>query len=270
MSNKTPAITVGGMIGLTFAGMGIWLLSRPTPERPPGVAAAYSPNKLMETTLPAPEQARPPAPTDFRQTIPAFRTITDTIAYDNPRRSQVEIAVFMEERATEESIRLLLNHLYGLAKKAGPFKYREHPNYILVRIHARKGQEWIAMGFQSAVSEFDIQISNELLKTVNDPSVVKFGFAEAERQMIFRDIVRIEDRAHYEAEQMYPFPMPKNDPSYTETGEKNQFTKQVDYATELMKQYRIELAESLDLTMEQLEEIGNEGVKNWWETPATR
>ena len=86
--------------------------------------------------------------------------------------------------------------------------------------------------------------------------------------MIFRDIVRVEDRANNEAEQMYPFPMPKNDPSYTETGEKNQLQKQLDYATELIKEHRAELATSLGLTMEQLQEIGREGMQNWWEIPS--
>lgn len=263
MSNKTVAIIIAGMIGVTFVGMGVWISSRSTPNNPPTVNKADSLHKTAETNLPVPEQAKPQPPK-----IPAFRVTTDKIAYDTVLRSQVAIAVFIEERVTEEGIRVLLDHLYALAKKVGPFKYREHPNYIDIRIYARKGQAHIAWGYESPSEQFNVRIRKQLLATVNDSPIVKLGLTESERQMIWRDIVREEDRAHRDAEEFYPFPMPKNDPSYTETGEINQLSKQLDYARELMKQYREELAESLGMTMEQLEKIGKEGMKNWWETPA--
>ena len=90
------------------------------------------------------------------------------------------------------------------------------------------------------------------------------------RQMIWRDIVRVEERARLESQVLYPFPLRKNDPNYLETGNDTQIRKQLDYASEMRKQYTIELAESLDLTFEQLEEIADEGITNWWETPPPR
>ncbi len=261
MSNRTIAIIVASMIGVAFLGLGLWVSSRSSP--PLDTSEASPPPANVE---PASSEERPKQTAEA--TIPAFRVITDTIAYDNPLRSQVEITVFMEDRVTEESIRLLLDHLYELAKKVGPFQYRQHPNCFDIRIYARRGQSYIAQGWKNPSSEFDVQIRKGLLATVNDPPTVRFGLNENNRQMIWRDIVRVEDRAHLEAKELYPFPMPRNDPNYTETGEKNQLEKQLDYARELMKQYRIELAESLGLTMEQLEEIGDEGVVNWWKSPS--
>ncbi len=266
MSNKTAAIIVASMIGITLVGVGVWLSFRSSPQRAPVLSDSNNQNTPAETALPVPVQSKlKPKPK-----IPAFRVITDKVAYDIPLRSQIEIAAFMEERVTEENLRFLLEHLYELAKKAGPFKFRQHPNYVFIRIYARKGQAHVAMGYETPSNEFDIQIRKELIATINDPPVVRFGLTESERQMIWRDIVRVENRSHREAEDLYPFPMSKRDPGYTETGEKNQKVKQLEYVRELKKLYQVELAESLGLTMDQLEEIGTEGSNNWWETPATR
>lgn len=264
MRTKAVAIIVASLIGIAFLGLNIWLRMRSDKSNPPVVS--YELNdaaKADAQVLPVGKRPEPETQAD----IPAYRVVSDRIEYDNALRSQIETSVFIEEHVTEDNLRSLLEHLYALAKARGPFQYRERPNYVFVYVHARQGQDWIAMGSGTATSKFKVQIRHELLATVNDPPVVRFGLTEAERQMIFRDIVRVEDRAYYEAEQLYPFPMPKNDPAYTETGEKQQLQRQSDYARELIKQYRAELAESLGLTIDQLEAIGNEGARNWWETP---
>lgn len=113
----------------------------------------------------------------------------------------------------------------------------------------------------------DVQIRKDLLATVNDPPSERLGLTEAERQMIFRDIVRMEDRAYRDAKAAYPVPLSEDDRNYTETGESRQYDKKTEYALELMEKYKAELAESLGLTREQLRSIGNEGTKNWWELP---
>ena len=249
MRTKAVAIIVASLIGVTFLGLSIWLSFRSDKSSLPVVS--YQPSDPAKADAQARPVGKRPEP-ETQADIPAYRVVSDRFEYDNPLRSQSEISVFIEEHVTEDNLRSLLDHLYAVAKARGPFQYRERPNYVFVYVHAREGQEWIAMGSETAASEFTVQIRHELLATVNDPPAPRFGLTEAERQMIFRDIVRVEDRAHYEAEQLYPFPMPENDPAYTETGEKQQLQRQQDYARELIRQYRAELAESLGLTIDQL------------------
>ena len=182
MSNKTAAVIIASMIGITFVGIGVWLSSRSTQRNPPRVHDAGSSKKPTGSTVTVPKPAKPrlskiSGPKARKQKIPAFRVISDDVKYDTPLRSQVEIIVIMEERVTQKGLRVLINHLYETAKRRGPYQFREQPNYVFIGVHARKGQEWIAKGFKSAVSDFDIMIRKELLKTVNDPPVVRFGFA---------------------------------------------------------------------------------------------
>ena len=264
MSNKVTLTIIVTMICGTFAGLGIWLSARSeTPRSPVPSEEVRKPTDIDPVAPPTKQQPKAnPGPS-----IPSYRVISDRIEYDTLLRAQVEIVVFLEEHVTEEKLRTLLQHLYREAKSRGPFQYREHPNFVFIYVHAREGQDWVAMGSETAGTEFAIDIRDKLLATVNDPPVVKFGLTEDRRQMIWRDIVRIEDRASREAKEMYAYPMPKSDPRYTETAAQMQLQKQADYETALRTKYSLELAESVGLTLEQVDEIGDEGVTNWWEMP---
>lgn len=254
MNTRTTVVICATLVGVTFLSLGVWVSSQRSTAPPVRAEPAANDERPKQTV---------------KATVPAYRVISDRLVYDDAMYSKVRTDVFIEEHVTEKKLRDLLDHLYKLAMQRGPFKYREHPNSVFVFIFAREGQNEIAMGHLDD-SGFVIRIDSSLLKTVNDPPVVRFGFTESKRQMIFRDIVRVERRAVDEAEQLYPWPMSKDDPTYTETGEKNQLQKQGVYADELMEEYRAELAASLGLTVGELKEIGNEGVLSHWIFPPLR
>ena len=82
-----------------------------------------------------------------------------------------------------------------------------------------------------------------------------------------RDMIRVERRVNVHPKGLFPLPLPENDPGYMEISEEIQRRKHVDHATALLAKYRTKLAESVGLTLEHLDEMDHEGVKNWWRTP---
>ena len=104
-----------------------------------------------------------------------------------------------------------------------------------------------------------IDSSDSSLPSENQPNIKyeetekKFGDTESERKQIWKDIIRAEDRADVEALLIYPDMTPYND-------WRNLFD-------ELANRYKLELAHKLGLSMEQLAEIGYEGIEKGWPFP---
>lgn len=95
---------------------------------------------------------------------------------------------------------------------------------------------------------------------------IKFGYTVEERKQIFYEIVEAEDRAQLEAWKAYPTPDPLSN-DYTLEKMEEALINSFDYFDEYSELYRQEVAERYDLTIEELEEIGNEGVFNDWPFP---
>lgn len=182
------------MIGLTI------LLPRRSDPRPPDAAATITPTTLFKPDT-SPSHELPVHLESYRpqKNIPSHRIICDILTNDDSRRTEIETTAFMDPPLSNVRLRQLTQYLYRVAQRRGPFRYRKQPNYISVYIHARKGQAFIAWGWKGPDKPLGITIRKELLKTVNDPPVVKFGLDEAERQMIWRDIVWCENRAQADA-----------------------------------------------------------------------
>jgi len=212
MSNKTITIIIVSMIGTTFLGMGVWLSSQSTSKKSNVVEVE---KQKEPTVVAAAEIIKKPKKSErqeHKSTIPAYRIISDTVERDDQRDSYVQVEVFMEDRVTNASLRRVINHLHKRAKQTGPFKYRLHPNIIDIRVFARKGQSWIARGWGTDTQKFSINISENLIASIYDEPIVKFGLTESERQKIWRDVIRTEDRAGEEAEAVYPYYIRNSDP----------------------------------------------------------
>ena len=95
--------------------------------------------------------------------------------------------------------------------------------------------------------------SEHQLNTKYEETEKKFGYTESERRQIWEDIIRAEDRADVEALLIYPDMTPYND-------WRNLFD-------ELAYKYKLELAQKLGLSIEQLGEIGFEGIEKGWPFP---
>lgn len=95
---------------------------------------------------------------------------------------------------------------------------------------------------------------------------IKFGYIVEERKQIFYEIVEAEDRAQLEAWETYPTPDPLSN-DYTSEKMEEALINSFDYFDEYSELYRQEVAERYDLTIEELEEIGNEGIFSDWPFP---
>lgn len=99
-----------------------------------------------------------------------------------------------------------------------------------------------------------------LISQIRTEWPVKFGLKEAQRQEIFKEIVRAGDRANLEAESIFPT-FDKYDIKWELT--KN-LEKKIRKADELRMQYLQELMNKYQISSEVLSEISQEAHKKNW------
>jgi len=85
----------------------------------------------------------------------------------------------------------------------------------------------------------------------------RFGFSVNERREIFRRIVRVEYRAQKEAELRYPNEL-----------QVSEIHKKLDYSDKLSDKYKNELARELEISLDELKEVSQEGILHNWAMPA--
>lgn len=268
MSNKSLAIIVAVMNGGTGSTLALWLIRDVcSTNRSVVVNSMAGPSNALQDIDRMEGVGESKSNSESATIIPSYHVISEVVREPQLWQSAViELSVSMDECVTREKLRLLLQYLDGELMKRGPFKYRAHPNLIVIFVHVRPGQHYVAKGIRADESEFKIVFEEDLLEIVSDPPVAKFGLTELERQEVFRDIVRAEDRGTVEAEEAYPYPRP-GDPRYSETGYDNQIKARNRHCQTLTTKYKAMLADHVGLTKKQLDAIGNEGVRSRWTMP---
>ncbi len=86
----------------------------------------------------------------------------------------------------------------------------------------------------------------------------KLGFTEEERKDLFKVIVAAEDKANYDAEQLFPTDF--SNPMFKESNLMDEFHK----SEELSIQYKKEVRKKHGLSEQQEKEIKSEWLKEWW------
>lgn len=113
-----------------------------------------------------------------------------------------------------------------------------------------------------------IQIARNLEQYLQQraKSEQKFGFTEAKRRRIFKEIVAVEDKAQAEADRKYPI-SGRTVWGLSKSELRSQIDKNIDLMRHLEKQYKKELSKKYGLTQEQLKKISLEGVVERWPMP---
>lgn len=198
----------------------------------------------------------------------AAATISHTVLNEDisekPGKTQIKMDILVSEEASDSELRTLLKSLYQEAGSRTGFKYHTHPTVVAIyaypsREHAESGVgQWSAMLTKSPMDQ-EPKISIDISVSLDDTAeAFRFGYSLDERKEIYKGIVEAGDRGGKEAEKRYPS---------QDTDELAEMQRRFDYADEIADKYKNELAKELELSREQLEEIGREGLINNWAMP---
>ncbi len=228
--------------------------------------------RMAGSATPAPQptvptQTKPDAP------IPTY-DVVDRNTYDAPIKSQIELHAVVSGTLTELGLKQLLQKLYDEANATRGFKYHGgKPTHVFIylytsRDHFKSGMgQWIAMLSKIGQnSRVDTQVKTELISQLDAKPEVKHGLPESKRKEIFRAIVTAEDRAHADAQRMYPLPDPLK-PGYSQAKASAQVMKQAEALNTLSEKYKAEVAKRYGITEEQLRDISVEGIEKNWPMP---
>ncbi len=262
---KKKALRTWGIIaaaGLILFIVGVSLSEPATPSPAPLPTPAPSP------AAPAPA----PAPEGEKVVMPKY-SILDEDVYDAPVKTQVALNILVSGEISEPGLEALLNQLYSSIATRSGFKYHDSPTNIYIYMFTSKERaesgmgQWIAM-LQKSYDDVEptISINERQIAQLGAKPEQKFGLSEAERQQIWNEIVKSEDRARREAEQEFPDLDPL-DPNYSQSLFMEQLEKQIELQWTLDEKYKNELAEKYGLTRDQLAEIAGEGLTKDWPFP---
>ncbi len=222
------------------------------------------------TPTPAPSPAS--APEREKVVMPNY-SILDEDVYDTPGKTQVALNILVSGEISEPGLGALLNQLYSSIATRSGFKYHDFPTNIYIYAYTSREKAESGMGLWIAMlaKDYDnvkptISINERQIALLDAKPEQKFGLSEAERQQIWNEIVKSEDRARREAEQEFPDPDPL-DPNYSQSLFMEQFEKQIELQRTLDEKYKNELAEKYGLTRDQLAEIAGEGLTKDWPFP---
>lgn len=122
----------------------------------------------------------------------------------------------------------------------------------IARENIREGYE-ISVKVKENLEDYLRRISKEEMK---------FGFSEAQRRKIYKEIVKCEDQAMIEAERHYD-PMCSKCPEF----EEDNWDKQYEMETELTTTCKEEVRKRYGITKEEVRQINSEGFEKNWPTP---
>jgi hypothetical protein len=236
---------------------------RATEQMAAGTADSATPGP--QPTISA--QAKPEA------LIPMYEVV-DQDTYDAPIKTQIELHAVVSGTFTELGLKQLLQKLYDEANATRDFKYHEgKPTHVFIYLytsqdHFKSGMgQWIAMLSKVGEdSQIQTQVKTELIAQLDAKPEVKHGLSESKRKEIFRALVTAEDRAHADAQRMYPLPDPSK-PGYSQAKASEQVKKQAQAVNTLREKYELEVAKRFGLTQEQLKDISIEGLMKDWPMP---
>ncbi|MCB2226269.1 MAG: hypothetical protein KQH53_06280 [Desulfarculaceae bacterium] len=200
--------------------------------------------------------------------------IIDRELYDAPIKTQVELHVQINGTITEANLRQLLQNLYLQETSKTSFNYHSgRPTHVFIYLYTSRDHfdsgmgQWI--GMLSKVGDEDpvkISIKSDLIEKIKELPKTIHGLDEAKRREIFVTIVKAEDKSHAEAEAAYPLPNPSQ-PGYSQDDAREQLKRQAAASNKLLEIYENDIAKQYNITLDQLKDIGLEGVTNNWPMP---
>lgn len=211
----------------------------------------------------------PAAPKGPSVPMPTYEVV-DRDTYDAPVKTQIGLHAVVSGSITEPGLRQLLQKMYHEARAARGFKYHGgKPTHVFIylytsREHFRSGMgQWIAMLSKVGEdSQPESRVKTELISQLTAKPEVKHGLSESKRKEIFTASVRAEDRAHKNAQRLYPLK-----PGHSQAEATAQFRKQAEALNSLTEEYEEEVARRYGITEEQLSEISVEGLEKNWPMP---
>ena len=184
-------------------------------------------------------------------------TLLDDTLDESPGKAQVTMNILVPESATDQELTALLNRLLRDASQRAGFQYHEYPTVVAIYAYASQDHGESGMGqWEAMVSKTPLDLEPSVRirlgrGTVEEPAN-RFGLTRQERMAAYRQLVGAEDRGQAEAEREFP----------------TDFSRQFERADQLGEQYKQDLADELDITRDQLDEIGVEGLQQNWQMPA--
>lgn len=229
------------------------------PSDTPAPTLTFTPTSTF-TLTPSPTSAETLTPTST--ITPTVELLGYTLYHDNSTSDYGSFKVMWDiiitsEEITKPLLENLMNNLFEEAYQLLPGKNDDRNQLIFIYIYASKEHadsgmgQWIGMVSKYADSSKPSLMFDELqINALSETPEITLGLSELERKEIWNKIIHAEDRAFAEAEKVYPDTEPYEDYS--------------DLAMELIDKYMAELAWETGLSLEELDEIGLEGmVKNW-------
>lgn len=198
--------------------------------------------------------------------LPKFHVHEEDI-YDAPIKTQITLHVIIDEDEIDERmIRNLLTSLYSKIMKRTGFDYRTSPSsaYIYAYTSKEKAQsgmgQWIGMISKSHVdTHSSISVNDIQMNSLSETKENRWELTYEQRQELWEEIIKSEDRAQKEADEKYSLDVPnltvgdrKNNSQYSDQLKEK-------YASELVRRFRIE-----EWT---IDSVSHEGLVNGWPFP---
>lgn len=198
-----------------------------------------------KTASPEIEQQSAKAPSSVE-----YQLVNDEID-DMPIKTQVVRHVVVSRETPVEEMRGFLLEQRDLVAAMRRFQHHESPTHIGVYAYesvdkARAGSgQWLGMLLQLPGKQPEITLRDNILGTPAHVARERFGYSEAERQKIYREIVACEDRGTLDAIEREP----------------SDLDRQMALEQSLWDKYKDELADRRGLTRAQLDSLSAEGIQ---------
>lgn len=218
-------------------------------ERVPSEARAKSPNE--SDAAPASSGATGAAEEGV------VYTMFDESVSDTALKTQIELHIVAQGIPSPEGLAEEIRHRYAEAKDRRGFRYHNPASNIYIYVYGSEEQArarqglWIGMIAHGPADsgEPQVQISEMRLTALSSEPEERFGLSEEIRQVVFREIASAEERATQESVKRVP---------------DSRIMEQIELERELGTEYKRALARKYNISEEQLQEIGLEGVKKGW------
>lgn len=188
--------------------------------------------------------------------LPEYSVVDEKVS-DTPLKTQIEQHIIASGTFTKAELEAEILRRYREAKSRSGFRHHRTPTNVYIYAYGTEDQARAGMGLwigmiawtTSDRREPRVQIDENRLASLSQPTEERFGLSEQERKKIFRELALVEDRAMNEAMSRIP---------------DSQINRQVDLQRELERRYKAELARKYGITAEQLQKIMVEGATNGW------
>ena len=144
-------------------------------------------------------------------TTPAsYEILTDSF-YDTPIKTQVYLKILITEDITESSVRNILTELFTKVDQLRGFRYHTKPTHVFIYAYPDKERAkpetaaWVGMLSKYGGDEqAQIATNKKLIAQLKLPPIDKFGFSEAERKKIYKEIIHAASQAFINSDRIYP------------------------------------------------------------------